>query len=443
MSEPPDTDNPGTQPERPETNPGQSYVVAVLNGQAQAGGAGRGAVAPAGQGALSAPKLVKFSTFNTLSGGELSYKELPPQVVGEIPYTRYCAYDIPIGISKIDWMTACFRVPTTVMKQTATNLRTNIGIVAVSNDEDLAILEATTLMVKGKPVPHKRIVVHKDSLVYVYISGLDAAPFESLTRDIYDALSFYGTILDIEFEALGNCSTSKARALIDVTATSIPGVVWIRGKKLNLSGKTVELRCTYCKESGHPNEDCPKKGELYSLHAAKSSNEANAAVSQVNINNRNTTGSRNIAVNRNNEGSRNSTGNRNNTDSRENSATVVSDESPPPKKNKRPRTHKQSVARPQANATTITAAAPTTPTPGFITSFVSPSTTPQSAIHNGMAIVLNPPNSPARLAASGSSQPGAMGTRKGGRSNTLPGSMSDPTNQSNATPVAPGSNNNQ
>ncbi|KAJ2728251.1 hypothetical protein IW152_006025 [Coemansia sp. BCRC 34962] len=218
MSESPGTDNPGTQPAWQGTTPGLSFATAVQNGRVQAGGTGH----EAGQLAALRP-MVKISTFNTLTGGKINVNEKPSQIVNEILFTRYHAFDIPAGVSLLEWTNACTSVPTKELKQTVISPRTNTGILAVSTDEDLEALEAATICVRGNPVQCKHLFAFKDTLVYIYISSLDAAPIVSLTKDINDALSPYGKVLDIKFKVLDLCSVGKARVLIDVSATSIPG----------------------------------------------------------------------------------------------------------------------------------------------------------------------------------------------------------------------------
>ncbi|KAJ2492573.1 hypothetical protein IWW37_001328 [Coemansia sp. RSA 2050] len=202
--------------------------------------------------------MAKISTFNTLTGGKINVNEKPSQIVNEIPFTRYHAFDIPAGVSLLEWTNACTSVPTKELKQTVISPRMNTGILAVSTDEDLEALEAATICIRGKPVQCKRLFAFKDTLVYIYISGLDAAPIVRLTKDINDVLSPYGKvldiefeILDIEFEILDLCSVGKARALIDVSVTSIPGYVEIHGKRLGLSDKKVDQTYGYFQDTGH------------------------------------------------------------------------------------------------------------------------------------------------------------------------------------------------
>lgn len=208
--------------------------MALPNGYVQTGGLGRRALVATKSEASHGLKLEKFSTFNTLSGGELNVKELPLQIVSTIPYTHYCAYSIPKGTSRIEWLDASLQFVSTDPVIAVTKPRTNVGIIAVCTDKDLATLEATTILVRGNPVPRKRLTAYTNSLTYVSISGLDAAPFASLTKDIYDALSSYGTVLDIEFEAMGNFSMGRAKALVNKNAPKIPKVVEVHGKSLRL-----------------------------------------------------------------------------------------------------------------------------------------------------------------------------------------------------------------
>ncbi|KAJ2819286.1 hypothetical protein GGI24_004835, partial [Coemansia furcata] len=245
MSDPSIPDNPGIPPGQPGIDPGQSFAVVARNGHIQTGGAGHEGDMPDWKGISKLRKLVKFSTFNTLSGGELSCNELPIQIVSDIPFDHYCAYDIPANTMKSEWLDACAAIKTSDFRHAMQNPRSNIGIIGVCSAEDLAILEATTVVVKGKPVQRKRIVAHKDSLVYVNIAGMSSSTPTILTQDIRNALSFYGTIVDIEFEQWAGTLTTRARALIDANTAVIPGHVMVKGRKWMLSGKTIDPVCGY------------------------------------------------------------------------------------------------------------------------------------------------------------------------------------------------------
>ncbi|KAJ2484841.1 hypothetical protein IWW37_006095, partial [Coemansia sp. RSA 2050] len=367
--------------------------------------------------------MVKISTFNTLTGGKINVNEKPSQIVNEIPFTRYHAFDIPAGVSLLEWTNACTSVPTKELKQTVISPRTNTGILAVSTDEDLEALEAATICVRGKPVQRKRLFAFKDTLVYIYISGLDAAPIVSLTKDINDALSPYGKVLDIEFEVLDLCSVGKARALIDVSVSSIPGYVEIRGKQLGLSGKKVDQTCGYCRDTGHHKNSCPKKRTPEVPYLP---NSANAAINSAA--NRPMHRSRNNVSNRTNASIRNNAGNRSRAEENSNALLFSRDASPPPKKSKRPRSHLDSVATAQTAKQAANpvirkkgAKAPAVPTaakpkssivlsPGFITSFTSNANT--SAVPNGMSTMLSPTKAPMQPTTSGSALLGARPAEK-------------------------------
>ncbi|KAJ2815220.1 hypothetical protein FBU31_007005, partial [Coemansia sp. 'formosensis'] len=194
-----------------------------------------------------------------LSGGEASCDKLPIQIVSNILFDHYCAYDIPADTTRYEWFLSNANMETADPRLAMLNSRSNIGIIGVCSAEDLAILESKTIMVKGKPVKRKRIIAHKDSLVYVNISGLSALPIATLTKEIRDTLSFYGTVVDIEFEQMAGCLVTKAHALIDANAATIPGHVTVKGRRWTLSGKTIDPVCGYCKEAGHRLDNCAKK----------------------------------------------------------------------------------------------------------------------------------------------------------------------------------------
>ncbi|KAJ1823789.1 hypothetical protein GGH91_000649 [Coemansia sp. RSA 2671] len=236
MPEPPSTDSP--------------------DDHAQAGGVGKGAVAGTRLGAV--PPLIKFSTFNTLSGGKLDLNERPLQIVRDTLDDKYLAYDIPADTSLPDWMQACSKVEIEGYSFVSVNTRAKVGILSFGTDEDLARVEAATIFVKGKPVQRKRIQSYKDTLAHVYIYDFDADSLEGLTKDFYEALSLYGVVLDIEFEVSGSSVLARAKALVDMTVARIPGCVDIRGRRLGLSGKKVGLFCRYCREPGHHKKSCPK-----------------------------------------------------------------------------------------------------------------------------------------------------------------------------------------
>ncbi|KAJ2037451.1 hypothetical protein H4S04_002391 [Coemansia sp. S16] len=214
--------------------------MALPNGHIQPGGSGRRAPAATRHGVSQGTKLERFSTFNTLSGGELNYKELPVQIVSEIPYTRYCTYSIPKGTSSIGWLDASLQVDTTDVTVAVIKSRPKVGIISVCNDKDMATLEATTILVKGNPVPCKRLTAYTNSLANVYVCGLDAAPFPSHTKDTYNALSPYGTVLDIVFKAAGNFSMGSAKVLVDKSVPKIPRTVEVRGRTLHLFSNNIE-----------------------------------------------------------------------------------------------------------------------------------------------------------------------------------------------------------
>ncbi|KAJ2822507.1 hypothetical protein FBU31_004571, partial [Coemansia sp. 'formosensis'] len=120
-------------------------------------------------------------------------------------------------------------------------------------------LEAKTIMVKGKPVQLNCIITHKDSLVYVNIAGISAMTMAILMKEICNALSFYGTGINIKFEQAAGCLVTSTHALIDANAAVIPRHVTIRGRKWMHLGKTFNLVCGYCKEVGHHLNNCEKK----------------------------------------------------------------------------------------------------------------------------------------------------------------------------------------
>ncbi|KAJ2801399.1 hypothetical protein H4S07_004950, partial [Coemansia furcata] len=316
--------------------------------------------------------------------------------------------------------------------------------------EDLAILESKTIMVKGKPVKHKRIIAHKDSLVYVNIAGLSALPIATLTKEICDTLSFYGTVIDIEFEQMAGCLVTKAHALIDANAATIPGHVTVKGRRWTLSGKTIDPVCGYCKEAGHRLDNCAKKHQQDQSMPAPTHPLTQANASRIST-----------AASRNTLGG--SAATRNCTvplggDSTAAGATITS---PPPKRSKRnSKKRKQSVVEQRAHTPegnrmtavapiTATTAEPTTPPPRFITSFVSNSNAPQLASSaqpsqgDGMVITISPSKAPPQLATSGRVQPEGANARKGARSNTLPISMMGPLELQTSTQEVLDADNNQ
>ncbi|KAJ2817475.1 hypothetical protein GGI24_005386, partial [Coemansia furcata] len=245
MLDPSIPDNLGIPPGQPGIDPGQSFAVVARNGHIQMGGAGHEGDMPDWKGISKLCKLVKFSTFNTLSGGELSCNELPIQIISDILFNCYCAYDIPVNMMKAEWLDACAVIKTGDFCHAMQNPRSNISIIGVCSAEDLATLEATTVVVKGKPVQHQCIIAHKDSLVYINIAGMSSSTPMILTQDIDNALLFYGTILDIEFEQWAGTLMTRACALIDTNTAIIPGHIMVKGRKWTLSGKTINPVCSY------------------------------------------------------------------------------------------------------------------------------------------------------------------------------------------------------
>ncbi|KAJ2817367.1 hypothetical protein FBU31_006255, partial [Coemansia sp. 'formosensis'] len=330
------------------------------------------------------------------------------------------------------------------------NSRSNIGIIGVCSAEDLAILESKTIMVKGKPVKCKQIIAHKDSLVYVNIAGLSARPIATLTKEIRDALSFYGTVVDIEFEQMAGCLATRARALIDANTAIIPGHVTVRGRKWTLSGKTIDPVCGYCKEAGHCLDNCTKKYQQDQLMPAPTRPIAQANASGLIT-----------AASRNTSGGRAATSNHTVPSGGNRAAAGAIITSPPPKRPKRSgKKRKQSVVEQRAHTpegnrltaetpVTATTAEPTTPPPRFITSFVSNSNAPQPASSaqpsqgDGMVITISPSKAPPQLATSGHVQPEGANARKGARSNTLPISMMGPLELQTSTQEVLDVNNNQ
>ncbi|KAJ1820886.1 hypothetical protein LPJ60_002945 [Coemansia sp. RSA 2675] len=455
MSEPPGTDTPGNQAARPGITPGLSFATVVQNGQVQAGGGGQGAGAATRPG--DAPPMIKFSTFNTLSGGKLNINERPIQVVNETPDDNYLAYDIPADTSLPDWMQACSKIEIEDYSFVSVNPRAKVGIIMTDNVKDRATLEAASIFVRGKLAPRKRIIAHKDTLVYVNVSGFECCSLVALTQDIHDALSVYGKPLDIEFAATGYYVERRARALIDVSVTSIPGYVEIRGTKLNLAGNKVEETCSYCRDVGHHKHNCPKK-RMPAIPSFPES--AHATVNSAA--NRSVQGGRSNAGNRTSAGNRNNAGNRNSADGRSNVIVSSSDSSPLAKKHKRPRsqvdsatatqvvlpvatkiTRKKSAAAPvgQKAAKSKPSKAPLAPialAPGFITSFKSNAS--ESAIPSNMSIVLSPTKSPSQPAASGGAQLGASLFGERVRPFTFPILTGDTADQSSAAQAAPAFN---
>ncbi|KAJ2823661.1 hypothetical protein FBU31_004211 [Coemansia sp. 'formosensis'] len=450
MSDPPSTNNPGIPPGRPGVDPGQSFAVVAWNGHVQMGGAGHGTVVPVWKGASTALNFVKFSTFNMLSGGEASCDELPIQIISDIPFDHYCAYDIPADTTRYEWFLSNVNMETADPCLAMLNSRSNIGIIGVCSAEDLAILEAKTIMVKGKPVKHKWIIAHKDSLVYVNIAGLSAMPMVTLTKEIRNALSFYGTIVDIEFEQMAGCLATKACALIDANAAIILGHIAVKGRRWTLSGKTINPVCSYCKEAGHCLDNCEKK-----LRQEQSMPAHTCPVAQINAAMLNTAASRNTS------GGRAATGNCTAPSGGNSTAGGADITSPPPKRPKRnSKKCKQSTAEPSAPTpegdrtladmpTSDSNATPVTPTPSFITSFISNSSLPQSVLlaqppmHDGMVITISLSKAPPQLATSGHVQPEGANARKGARSNTLPISMMGPLELQTSTQEVLDVNNNQ
>ncbi|KAJ2742690.1 hypothetical protein GGI20_004309, partial [Coemansia sp. BCRC 34301] len=259
MSDPLRPDNSGDPPPGPVVDTGQSFAVVAARGHILAGG-----TVPAGpntQGSV----WKSFSTLNTLDGGQLNYNEPKVEIVSRIQFSHFCAFGITRGTTAKQVIDALKEASPgfTQVVQVHVPLNAKVALVGVCDEAELALLKAVTLSIAGIPLPRKRLVEHKKTLTSVTVAGLHAASFENLTRGIVTALSRYGTIHDIVFDATDLYSMGKAKVLIDVTQpdTVIPHSLSLGSQEIFLTGQKVAVFCSYCQEVGHTRDACTGRPE--------------------------------------------------------------------------------------------------------------------------------------------------------------------------------------
>ncbi|KAJ2332662.1 hypothetical protein GGI00_002690, partial [Coemansia sp. RSA 2681] len=209
-----------------------------------------------------------FSIYHLLEDRTLNLSEPPVKIVSTLPFTEFsCNYAIPVGTKDDEFSQAIVEAKNAggpmakiTMVHAAVNPSSGIGIVAVGTAEDYALLQQVTVMLNGTPLRPKRIVEYKESHAHFFISGLKVTSFTKRAKDIVEALSPYGEIVDIICDRIDFVTYGHAKVILDMTlATSIPSSLLIGGSIARITGRRAEVNCNYCKQSGHVKDKCPKR----------------------------------------------------------------------------------------------------------------------------------------------------------------------------------------
>ncbi|KAJ2401127.1 hypothetical protein GGI23_001599, partial [Coemansia sp. RSA 2559] len=215
------------------------------------------------------PQSNRVSCYNILMGGDLNIEAQPAKIVPTLPGDKCLGYALPPNSTVAEFKKAAYELPTNSGAQYVVSPYRGIGILSLSDFEDLEIARKSTLMLKGIPVQVCHLIAYTPRLYRVTMRGLkiSAASKDTIgmaVKKIDAAMMAFGIVQDISLEI----DVNKGRYYISDSAEliillndekNLPSIVTIDKATVTLTGKCVDAFCMYCKQPGHLLDKCPTR----------------------------------------------------------------------------------------------------------------------------------------------------------------------------------------